>query len=61
MFVWSAMVSRTRRKLDFSFILDWIELMTEYLSCRFVYLFVGHSSSTLAVGYVVYIITIKCL
>ena len=59
MFVWSAMVSRTRRKLDFSFILDCIELLTEYLSCRFVYLLIGHSSSTLAVAYVVYIITMK--
>ena len=59
MFVWSAMVSRTRRKLDFSFILDCIELLTEYLSCRFVYLLIGHSSSTLAVAYVVNITTMK--
>ena len=36
-----------------------IELLTEYLSCQFVYLFIGHSSSTLAVAYVVYIITMK--
>ena len=55
------MVSRTRRKLDLSFIVDCIELLTEYLSCQFVYLFIGHSSSTLAVAYVVYIITMKSL
>ncbi len=53
------MVSRTRRTLDFSFIVVCIELLTEYLSCQFVYFFIGHSSSTLAVAYVVYIITMK--
>ena len=59
MFVWSTMVSRTRRTLDFSFIVDCMELPTEYFSCQFVYLFIGHSSFTLAVAYVVYIITMK--
>ena len=33
--------------------------IAENLSCQFVYLFIGHSSSTLAVAYVVYIITMK--
>ena len=59
MFVWSTVVSRTRRTLDFSFIVVCIELLTDYLSCQFVYLFLGHSSSTLAVAYIVYIITTK--
>ena len=33
--------------------------IAENLSCQFVYFFIGHSSPTLAVAYVVYIITMK--